>query len=88
MHLYIIPTVLSLLYFSFYLSFHFVSVLDHSLSSSFVVIYRLLDAKVVLPGNTANTSPLLTINFQDPPKSNRLRFPEKFIDQLFALLPF
>ena len=31
MHLYIIPTVLSLLYFSFYLNFHFVSVLDHSL---------------------------------------------------------
>jgi len=63
MHLYIIPTVLTLLYFSFYLSFHFVSVLGHSLSSSSVVIHRLLDAKVVLPGNTANTSPLLTINF-------------------------
>ena len=31
MHLYIIPTVLTLLYFSFYLSFHFVSVLGHSL---------------------------------------------------------
>ena len=30
-HLYVIPTILSLLYFSFYLSFHFVSVLGHSL---------------------------------------------------------
>jgi len=31
MHLYNIPTVLSLLYFSFYLSFQFVSALGHSL---------------------------------------------------------
>ena len=31
MYLYNIPTVLSLLYFSFCLNFHFVSVLDHSL---------------------------------------------------------
>ena len=31
MHLYNIPTVLSLLYFSFYLSFQFVSILGHSL---------------------------------------------------------
>ena len=31
MHLYNIPTVLSLLYFSFCLSFHFVSILGHSL---------------------------------------------------------
>ena len=31
MHLYNIPTVLSLLYFSFYLCFHFVSILGHSL---------------------------------------------------------
>ena len=55
----------TLLYFDL-VYFHFVSVFDHSLSSSSVVIHRLLDAKVVLPGNTANTSPLLTINFSRP----------------------
>ena len=49
---------LSIFILSLFSSTHF--------SSSLVVIYRLLDAKVVLAGNTANTSPLLTINFSRP----------------------
>ena len=65
MHLYIIPTVLTLLYFSFYLSFHFVSVLNHSLFISSLCshlddFYR---AKVVTAENTENTGLLLAENF-------------------------
>ena len=68
MHLYNIPTVHSLLYFTFPFIYVFILSLFSAthFSSLLVVIYRLLDAKVVLAGNTANTSPLLTINFSRP----------------------
>jgi len=58
--------VLSLLYFSFIYVFILSLFSPTHFSSPLVVIYRLLDAKVVLPGNTANTSPLLTIIFSGP----------------------